>query len=358
MAICGSPRARPIRTPSSDSVAIGRITAVGDIQTFTLPRRVHPNGGAMGNITLGPDGNLWFPISYDGKSEDAQGTPNTIGAIGRLTAKGDLKVHSVLSMSYDSYSDASPPSGIISGPDGKLWCQEKVHGTTGIARISTSGKIEPLIPPPASSRTWFACRTVRFGLRRVPPGLGVATRSGIVVTQDLPGLSPGNDLSPGYGNWTTMTTGPDGNLWLTSGKSAIQQISGLRQRLGQSGLPAPLQASTGLRLRPIYLRRPMDQRHENVRPTFAGVATPGAEVTLWAQKQGDNQPISIGQVQASQSDGSWTLKSQVKLTSGNYAVTATQTGDTGPPSVLYSLTPDSSGNLSNALVIQTRHPGK
>ncbi len=76
------------------------------------------------------------------------------------------------------------------------------------------------------------------------------------------------------------------------------------------------------------------------------------------QKQGENQPVSIGQVKASTSDGSWTLKSQVKLTSGNYAVTATQTGDTGPPSVLYSLEPDSSGNLSNALVIQTRHAGK
>jgi len=88
------------------------------------------------------------------------------------------------------------------------------------------------------------------------------------------------------------------------------------------------------------------------------VAEPGAEVSLWAQKQGDNQPVSIGQVTASKSDGSWTLTSHLKLSDGNYAVTATQTGDTGPPSVLYSLAPDSSGNLSNALVIQTRNAGK
>ena len=68
--------------------------------------------------------------------------------------------------------------------------------------------------------------------------------------------------------------------------------------------------------------------------------------------------MSIGQVKASKSDGSWTLTSHLGLSDGNYAVTATQTGDTGPPSVLYWLEPDSTGKLSNALVIQTRRAGK
>ncbi len=70
------------------------------------------------------------------------------------------------------------------------------------------------------------------------------------------------------------------------------------------------------------------------------------------QKQGENQPVLIGQTTASAVDGSWTLKSKVKLSDGYYAITAAQTGDTGPPSVLYSLQPDSSGSLSSALVIQ------
>ena len=69
--------------------------------------------------------------------------------------------------------------------------------------------------------------------------------------------------------------------------------------------------------------------------------------------------MSIGQVKASKSDGSWILTSHLGGgADGNYAVTATQTGDSGPPSELYSLEPDSSGNLSNALVIQRRHAGK
>jgi hypothetical protein len=67
--------------------------------------------------------------------------------------------------------------------------------------------------------------------------------------------------------------------------------------------------------------------------------------------------VSIGQVRASKFDGSWTLKSHVKLSNGNYAITASQTGDTGPPSVLYSPQPDSSGDLSNALVIQLPQHG-
>jgi hypothetical protein len=88
------------------------------------------------------------------------------------------------------------------------------------------------------------------------------------------------------------------------------------------------------------------------------VASPGAEVALSVQKQGDNQPVSIGKVRARGADGAWTLTSHVKLRDGNYAVTATQNGDTGSPSVLYSLVPDSMGNLSSALVVDISHAGK
>jgi hypothetical protein len=83
------------------------------------------------------------------------------------------------------------------------------------------------------------------------------------------------------------------------------------------------------------------------------VAKPGAQVTLWVLKQGQAQPTSIGKVRASKRDGSWTLTADRRLGDGNYAVTASQSGDTSPPTVLYSLTPDDQGGLPNALVIQT-----
>jgi len=96
----------------------------------------------------------------------------------------------------------------------------------------------------------------------------------------------------------------------------------------------------------------------SAQPTFAGVARPEAEVTPWAQKQGTSQLVLIGQTAASAIDGSWSLKSKVKLSNSHYSITASQTGDTGPPSVLYSLVSDSYGGLPNALVIQSPHNGK
>jgi hypothetical protein len=96
----------------------------------------------------------------------------------------------------------------------------------------------------------------------------------------------------------------------------------------------------------------------SAQPTFAGEARPEAEVTLWAQKQADSQPVLIGQTAASATDGSWTLKSKVKLSNGHYAITASQTGDNGPQSVLYSLEPVSYEALPSALVIQSPHNGK
>ena len=343
---------------TSNTVAIGQITPAGQIQTFALPKKVE-NGPWVGNITVGPDGNLWFPISYGYNDRDA---------IGRITAKGNVKMYHVFSSS--SPYPPPPPKDIISGPDGKLWYQEStVQGATGIARISTSGKLGPVIPEGniqsnmvrlPNGQVWFESQAADADSVNE---LGVATRSGIVATQDLPAPDRINNssifpyTSPYSGGRVLSVTaiGPDGNLWATSGASSIVRISGLDTVVG--GLDYRHRPKRA----PDYYAGSYDQWTNvtrSAKPTFAGVVKPGAEVILWAQKQGENQPVSIGQVKASKSDGSWTLTSHVTLSDGNYAVTATQTGDTGPPSVLYSLEPDSSGNLLNALVIQTRYAGK
>jgi hypothetical protein len=143
-----------------------------------------------------------------------------------------------------------------------------------------------------------------------------------------------------------MTLGPDGNLWATNGQSSIVRISGLNSPAGALDYRHGRQTHNGY---PTV--------SETAHPTFAGVASLGSEVTLSAQKQGQNQPVSIGQVKASKSDGSWTLSSHVKFSNGSYAITATQNGDTGSPTVLYSLEPDSSGDL-NALLVQIPRPKK
>ncbi len=338
------------------TAAIGRITPQGQIKTFALPKMAgdYPS---LGNITVGPDGNIWFPLTYINNS-----SPYAQGDIGRITAKGRVTVYNVFST--DSYGyGPNPPSDIISGPDGKLWYEGTVDGTTGIARISTRGKLASVIPVgglSSGSRGGF----IDSNLVRLPNGqfwflyspfasiaeeLGVATRSGIVATEDLPAssLPLGGD----------MTIGPHGNLWVAGlgtnlFTSGIVRISGLDSVVG--GLDhrnRPKQA-------PDYAYDQWTNVSSTATPTFAGVAKPGAVVALWTQKQGANQPVLIGRVRASKSDGSWTLTSHVTLSDGDYALTATETGDTGPHSVLYSLAPGSSGKLSNALVIQATDAAK
>ncbi len=212
------------------AAAIGRITATGKIGTFKLANE--PGTYAVaGNITKGPDGNLWFPLSYDSKYSG-----RTLGDIGRATAKGTVKMYQVFSSkAYGSYPPA-PPKDIISCPGGKLWYEGTVHGTTGIARISTSGKLGPVIPAEGifsnlvrlpNGQIWFESST---GNPDYPSALGVATRSGSVATEDLP--SSDRCLFCYEPNAPAMTIGPDGNLWATDGASSIVRISGLNAVMG------------------------------------------------------------------------------------------------------------------------------
>jgi streptogramin lyase len=324
-------------TTNATTSAIGRITPEGQIQTFALPGKLAKNA-SLANIALGRDGNLWFPVGVGTKA-----------AIGRVTATGKITMYGVPSTaSQGSYHMVlpNPPSDLISGSDGELWYGTTVGAKAGIARISTKGKLASFIPTIGgignlvalpSGQVWFD-----YG-----NALGVATRSGILATQDLPPAISAL-IRPGGSGFYGLTLGPDGNVWGTIGSSSIVRIGGLDTLAG--GLdyrhrpPHPPDAFTN-----DYDYFSWTNVTSETRPTFAGVARPGAQVTLWAQKQGHSQPVFIGQTAASNTDGSWTLKSKVKLSNGNYAVTASQTGDTGPPSVFYS--------MANPLVIQASHGG-
>jgi streptogramin lyase len=351
-----------------DSLAIGRITPQGAITTFPIRLgKTNPddiNASELTAIAIGPDGNVWFTGDYIPAKGDTQQS-----FVGRITARGQVRLFELpssvsASSSFYPYDSSYPDdvSSMISGPGGKLWFAATEHGTSGIAQISTDGKLGRFIPAGllgnlvagSDGRVWFP------GDNPISPlfdQLAIATRSGTVVTQSLPAQ---NDR---YGdNTMSMTAGQSGSLWLIMGTSAADPTI-LR-------VSAPETPAGGLDYRHRPRRTPdyvtSDDQTGNhwtnvtstPHPTFAGVAKPGAELTLWAQKQGENSQMSLGQVKASKTDGSWILTSRIKLSNGNYAVTATENGDTGPPSVLYSLVPDASGDLSNALVIQSPHGGK
>ena len=343
----------------TETRAIGRITPSGKITTYAVATR-KKSALTLGAITTTPDGQVWFSGGFQ------NGSASTV-VVGQVTGTGHVKVFDLPATglpALNSY-DNSNPYNLISGPDGNLWFadQMKVAKGMGIARISTGGKLDRMVPAGIdqdltlgpNGQVWF----LSFGGVTTAPSLSVATRSGIVVindlpalTIDLPALTISNSATGGAAAGVSGTTaGPDGNLWLTDGVSSIVRVSGLETPTGALDYRhRPMRVPDYSR---YYYWSPWTNVSSSAQPTFAGVAKPGAEVTLWAQMQGQNQPTAIGKVKANRSDGSWTLKSHVRLSDGNYGVTASQTGDAVPPSVLYTLDGDPSSVYAGPLVIDT-----
>ncbi len=265
-------------TSNATTSAIGRITPEGQIQTFNLPGTLAKNA-SLADIALGPDGNLWFPIGVGTKA-----------AIGRITAKGKITMYGIpLTGTEGSYHIVSPnpPFSLISGPDGKLWYVTTVGAKAGIARISTKGKLASFIPTITgignlvalpNGQVWFDDSA------NTGNTLGVATRSGIVATQDIPPVISATSSNPNANAFAGLTLGPNGNLWGTSGGSSIVRISGLNSLLG----------SLDYRHRPAHRPDLYNYGYDDfswtnmtseTRPVFAGLARPGAEVTLWCRNK-------------------------------------------------------------------------
>jgi streptogramin lyase len=158
---------------------IGRISPA--LTEFPLPSGSGPQG-----ITVGPDGNVWFTESFRNK-------------IGRMTTAGVITEFSLPTASY--------PSEIIVGPDGNLWFTES-HGNK-IGRINVAGTITEFSVPTAGAypigitagpdaNIWFA---EYFGNK-----IGRITPAGVIT-----------EFSAFSGNFFPygITAGRDGNLWFT-----------------------------------------------------------------------------------------------------------------------------------------------
>ena len=333
-----------------DACRVGWLKPDGQIKTFRMPAQ-DERDGVIGNITAGPNGTAWFTDWWG----STWGHTKHV-ALGSITARGQLRMHQFLETETSGSYAPQSPSDLIAGPGGQLWFLGANDNKTGIRRISTSGKLGTTIT--AGGKYLDATDMVKLPGGMVAFGgggsIGLVTRSGIVVTRDLPGVSSGgyHYPFPAYGGYA-MTLGSDGNLWTTSGVSSILRTSGVDTLAGS------LDYRSGHDVQITFSNEGITATLTNTaQPKFAGVASPGAEVTLWIQKQGESQPVSIGTVRASGTDGTWTLKSRVKLSNGYYAVSATQNGDTGSPRVLYSLDPDSMGNMTNALWVNLSRAGK
>jgi streptogramin lyase len=216
-----------------------------------FPLGSNENTTATAALTVGPDGNLWFPVE--------NGSP--LNGIGRITPAGAVTV-------FPPPGGDPSPSALTAAPDGNLWF------TTGtdVARITPAGVITEFAAAPnysgASALTvgpdndlWFT----EGGLPSSGSGNGAVvqmTLNGVVaavypvdqVSGAGSGVTVGLDrnlwfstynaigsiaptgtvrdfpLPASYGAPGPLTTGSDGNLWFSNvllghGSAAIGRIT-------------------------------------------------------------------------------------------------------------------------------------
>jgi streptogramin lyase len=164
---------------------------------------------APGEITAGPDGNLWF-------TEEG-----VLPGIGRITTSGSITEYPAGLTS--GFSLLMTPKGVTKGPDGNLWFTEQGAIADGVARLDpgTGSVVEyPLsasadptaITTGSDGNLWFLERGVTKIGRITPDG---------DVDEFNAGLSGSDTLND-------ITSGPDGQLWVTiaaSGGNRIESFS-------------------------------------------------------------------------------------------------------------------------------------
>ncbi len=237
----------------STAIDIGRITTAGAITEFPVPVA----GFSIGSMTLGPDGNLWFP-------EDMRnGIPPFVAAtnpqIGRVTPSGVVT-------SFPIPNGYSAPRALTVGPDGNLWFTEfqGLNGTQyDVDRITTAGDITQFPIPGVLNAgdltvgpdgdLWFPETSNGFPPLATSGAIGRITTAG-AITQFPLVTNAADTVAAG-----DLTVAPDGALWFIGSPLGQDGVIG---RITTSGVLTEVPISPG----PIY---------EN------SVLTVGSDGNLW-----------------------------------------------------------------------------
>jgi streptogramin lyase len=188
---------------------IGRITPDGILTNYAVPT---PPRFGFGGITAGPDGNVWFT--------EIEGNVDQPSFVGRITPDGTVTEFSNLRV--NSY-----PGGIATGPDGNLWFSDTNNFGNPfheLERITPDGTVTefttnangPVTAGP-DGNVWFDA------MGRV----GRITPDGTVTTFNLSSI--------GQGNIEGMTAGPDGNIWVVASQYPGFNVNGEIARVTPDG---------------------------------------------------------------------------------------------------------------------------
>jgi streptogramin lyase len=188
------PKGKDIWFTESTNDKIARIDKHGNLTEFALPDA----GTFPQDITVGPDGTLWFTAGFAATLRGSEGAPSKIG---RITPDGDVR-------EFALNSAEGPPHEIVGGPDGNLWFTRPLGNR--IARITSEGVLTNFTVPTPYSRPdsitlgpdnalWFT--------ERLADKIGRLTMDGRFSEYPLPPFGGGARRPAG------ITTGPDGNIW-------------------------------------------------------------------------------------------------------------------------------------------------
>jgi streptogramin lyase len=213
----------------TETHAIGRITPSGHVSTFAVPRRT--SGGPV-DITSGSDGNLWFADTSFGPRAGSHPKPGQYdpsvfadGGIGRITPKGQI---TEFRLSGDS--SAGSPQRIISGGDGNLWFVQ----SEAIGRITRQGTITEYPSGTASpgdlasitsgpdGNVWFTDQATGMIGR-------IRTTGQVDEFRVASAPPPGSTTTTGRPE--QIIVGPDRNLWFINGNAVLGRLSTSGQEL-------------------------------------------------------------------------------------------------------------------------------
>ncbi|HEX4793282.1 MAG TPA: hypothetical protein VH370_05800 [Humisphaera sp.] len=193
---------------------IGKITPAGKLTEFSVSKSIGLAPGPATTLVAGPDGNLWF-TAFDERS--------SASLIGRITPQGAVTTFAVPN-SVDEID------GITRGPDGNLWFSglDDVESPL-LGRITPRGKVTLFPYSPAPGRTSFPFFNEITSIISGPDGnlwisssdeIDKITTSGQVIKRFI------SDAPSGFGNFPVrlfdLTLGPDGNFWFRVNQSSNQ----------------------------------------------------------------------------------------------------------------------------------------
>ena len=221
--------------------SVGYFDAAGKVTKFAVPcDQCDGNGTRLAyieSLTIGPDGNAWFPYSYvNGDGAPLAGAMNNF--IGRFTPAGQFTSFPVpTSDAFRRFAFGQPGhSGITLGPDGNLWGTENVPGK--IFKITITGAITEyplaskfatpsIITKGPDGNLWFT--------ESVGGKIGRITTAGAITEFTAPGTPFG------------ITTGSDGNLWYTDQSGAVGRMTpaGVATRFNLEPASVPNNITTG-----------------------------------------------------------------------------------------------------------------